>query len=226
MKRMAYLINGAAWVAFLSCVNLSGQVPTQPKPVLAEQIHKNIQILKGLPEDQFMATMGFISASLGLTCSNCHVAEAGGNWEKYAAETPMKQTSRRMMQMVNAINKAYFGGRREVTCYSCHRGADRPEVTPSLADFYGPPRTTEPDRLQNQVPKGPTPDEILDKYLNALGGAQRLSGLTSLTAQGTWQGFGEEPKPLELYAKTGQFVTVVRLPREKPEPFTMGVRHS
>jgi photosynthetic reaction center cytochrome c subunit len=34
-----------------------------------------------------------------------------------------KQVARKMMQMMFAINQENFEGKREVTCYSCHRGA-------------------------------------------------------------------------------------------------------
>ena len=111
----------------------------QEKPIMSEQAFKNVRVLKGIPVDQFMATMGFFSASLGETCTDCHSAESGGSWEKYADDNPRKETARRMIGMMNAINKTYFGGKREITCYSCHRGVERPDVTPNLADLYGPP---------------------------------------------------------------------------------------
>jgi hypothetical protein len=49
--------------------------------------------------------------------------------------------------MMNAINKADFGGARMVTCYTCHRGGNRPEITPSLADQYGAP----PPKIQIEL---------------------------------------------------------------------------
>ena len=58
---------------------------------MAEQAFKNVRVLKGIPVDQFMATMGFFSASLGETCTDCHSAESGGNWAKYADDNPRKK---------------------------------------------------------------------------------------------------------------------------------------
>src|SRR3984885_5605925 len=110
----------------------SGQAPPAQKSQMAEQAFKNIRVLKGIPVDQFMATMGFFSASLGETCTDCHSAESGGNWDKYADDNPRKNTARAMIGMMNAINKTYFGGRREITCYSCHRRVERPDLTPNL----------------------------------------------------------------------------------------------
>ena len=40
--------------------------------ILAEEVFKNVQVLKGIPVDEFMETMGFFSASLGLNCTSCH----------------------------------------------------------------------------------------------------------------------------------------------------------
>ena len=120
---------------------------------MAEQAFKNVRVLKGIPVDQFMATMGFFSASLGETCTDCHSAESGGSWAKYADDNPRKETARRMIGMMNAINKTYFAGKREITCYSCHRGVERPDVTPNLADLYGPPPSKEPDELREPAGK-------------------------------------------------------------------------
>jgi hypothetical protein len=168
---------------------------------MAEQVFKNVTVLKGIPVNQFMATMGFFSASLGENCTFCHVQESGGNWARYADDNDKKRTARSMIAMMNGINKTYFAGRRALTCYSCHRGGERPRVTPNLAELYGPPLTEEPDVLQAPAAKAPPPDAVLDKYLQALGGAQRLAALTSFIAKGTFEGYGEQKRPVEIFAK-------------------------
>src|ERR1700682_109890 len=127
-----------ALTAVLMCVLgirlADGQQPaTDQKPQRAEEAFKNIQVLKGIPVSEFMETMGFFSASLGVNCTYCHVQEAGGNWAKYADDNAHKQMARRMVLMMQSMNKANFGGRRALTCYSCHRGDERPRTTPSLA---------------------------------------------------------------------------------------------
>src|SRR5262244_1001382 len=116
---------------------LSAQPPSTPRPPMAEEVFKNVQVLRGIPVNQFMETMGFFSASLGADCTFCHAAESGGSWEKYADDNTRKRTARRMITMVSAINRTNFGGRQVVTCYTCHRGGDRPKVTPSLSLLYG-----------------------------------------------------------------------------------------
>src|SRR3954470_24759685 len=83
-----------------------GQV--RPEPKTSEQLFKNVQSLKGIPANQFMATMGFFSASLGQSCTFCHIEESGGSWERYADDNDHKKTARRMIAMVSTINKNYF----------------------------------------------------------------------------------------------------------------------
>jgi photosynthetic reaction center cytochrome c subunit len=198
----------------LSVVSAIGQAPADAKPLMSEEAFKNVQVLKGIPVNEFMATMGFISASLGETCTDCHVGESGGSWDRYADDTPRKRTARRMMAMVTAIDKSYFAGQRVVTCYSCHRGGERPRITPSLADLYGPPHPEEPDQIFKEGPGKPAPDQVLDRYLEALGGAKRLAAVTSFTAKGTYKGFSDiDTNPLEIYAKApNQRAMVIHAP--------------
>jgi photosynthetic reaction center cytochrome c subunit len=198
--------------ALLGAALASGQAVPEPKPQRAEEVFKNIQVLKGIPVDEFMSTMGVFSAALGMSCEDCHAAN-DSKWENFALDTsPRKLRARGMIQMMSAINKSYFGGRQVVTCYSCHRGSDRPKVTASLANLYGAGPPEEPDDIIAQAPGQPPADQILDKYLQALGGAQRLANLTSFVAKGTNSGYGPEggKRPVEIYAKApGQRTTVI-----------------
>jgi photosynthetic reaction center cytochrome c subunit len=181
------------------------------KPKMAEEVFKNVQILKGIPVKEFMETMGFFAAATGMNCTQCHVEESGGNWARYADEKPLKQTARRMVLMMNAINQSYFGGRRVVTCYSCHRGLNRPLVIPDLAEQYGAPLLREPDEILRQADGAPSADKILDKYIQVLGGAERLGKVTSFAAKGTYKGYDDpETYPVEVYAKApGQRAAIV-----------------
>src|SRR5437879_13878755 len=90
----------------------NGQAAPQEKPLMADDVFKNIQVLRGLTVDQFMGTMGFIAAALSMNCSECHRT---GSVERYADDTPIKQTVRKMIVMVTAMNKSNFGGKRMVT---------------------------------------------------------------------------------------------------------------
>jgi outer membrane lipoprotein-sorting protein len=206
------------WVlAVFFVTGMAGRAQTAPeKPQMVEDVFKNVQVMKGIPVNQFMDTMGFFSAATGLNCTGCHVAESLQDWTKFADDIPRKRMARNMIQMVNNFNKTGFGGRRALTCWTCHRGSPSPEVIPSLAAQY----TVAPEDA-NQIeivpdgPKEPTADQILDKYIQALGGAQRLNGLKSLVAKGTVEGYDtyHMPVPAELYAQApGQRAFIYHAP--------------
>ena len=131
-------------VWLLGAVLAGGQTAPAQRPPMAEEVFKNLQVLKGIPVNEFMETMGFFSASLAADCTFCHVAESGGSWERYADDNAHKRTARRMVLMVSAINRDSFGGRQVVTCYTCHRGGNRPRVTPNLSVLYGGAPPEEP----------------------------------------------------------------------------------
>src|SRR5262249_40662571 len=185
---------------------------TAQKPLMAEEVFKNVQILKGIPVNQFMDTMGFFAASLGLNCVYCHVPESLENWDRFADDVPRKRMARTMMLMVDDINKTKFGGRRALTCYSCPRGAQAPRLIPTLADHYGC-RDEDPNlsELVPDAPKGPTAEQILDKYIQAVGGGEKLRALTSFVGKGTYEGYDtyHAKVPFEIYAKApGQVATI------------------
>ena len=169
-------------------VGLAAQTASQEKTLLAEQAFKNIQVLKGIPVDDFMETMGVMAASLDFDCSDCHVG-AGTDQVDWPADTPRKQMARKMVLMVANINKSNFGGRQVVTCWTCHRNRDKPLVTPAMDTIYGTV-TIEPDDVIEQAEGLPSPESILDKYIQAAGGAQRLAAVKSFVGTGTSVGFG------------------------------------
>ena len=54
---------------------------------MAEQVFKNIRVLKGITVDDFMETMGLMTAALQFDCSDCH-AGAGTDKVDWAALAP------------------------------------------------------------------------------------------------------------------------------------------
>ena len=114
--------------------------------------------------------------------------------------------------MVNALNKDNFRGVRSVTCYTCHRGDLRPKVVPNLAVQYAAP-IEDPNEVEIfSTPGGPSADQILDQYIQALGGAQRLASLSSFAAKGTYTGFDTHHTkvPFEMFAKApAQRATII-----------------
>jgi hypothetical protein len=187
----------------------SAQLRGDTRP--AEQVFKNVTAMKGIPADEFMATMGFFSASLGISCSDCHTPESGGDWSHYADDgNPRKGRARGMIAMVNTMNKNFFAGKRMLTCYTCHRGNISPETTPDITQFYATLRYREPDKMVTPFPGAPDAAVIVDKYLKAIGGEQKAAALTSIVAKGTFQTYGVPTKyPLDMYAKAPAQRTVI-----------------
>ena len=171
-------------VVLLVSVGLSAQ----EKPQTSDQVFKNVQVLKGIPVDDFMGTMGLMSAAVGYDCSECH-QNAGTERVNWAADNGKKIIARRMVTMVANINRDNFQGRQVVTCWSCHHGRDKPSTTPAMEVVYGQ-ASLEMDDALTQMPGQPPADEIINKYLNAIGGEQKLAALKSYIATGTSVGFG------------------------------------
>ena len=168
-------------------------------PKKAEEQFKNIQVLKGIPEDQLIPAMQFITASLGVECEFCHVQ---GAFEK--DDKKPKQTAREMMEMMFAINKDNFEGHREVTCYSCHRGSTDPVATPVVMTEEAMPGMMEAKKPEEgaeaKEPSGPAADQLFDKYLKAVGGAAAVDKVTSRVMKGTIT-FGDRNIPIDIYSK-------------------------
>lgn len=211
---MTWLCQSTAIACLLAVVIVSGQAPADQRPPMAEDVFKNVQVLRGIPVNDFMGTMGIFSAALGMSCEDCHRA-GDASWDAYASDNPRKQMTRSMVVMMATINKTHFGGRQAVTCFSCHRGADRPKTTPDLAKLYDAPPPEDPRDIVEQAGSAPSADQVLDKYIQAIGGAAGAAALTSLTATGTSTGYGPDgdQRPLEIFAKApNQRTVIVRSP--------------
>jgi hypothetical protein len=210
MRIRSKVIVLAAVAGLFGVLPVAGQ---EAKPQLAEEVFKNVQVLKGMTVNEFMETMGFFSASTLLNCADCHSKESSGDWARYADETPLKRTARRMVMMVRGINQTSFGGSQAVTCFTCHRGDERPRVIPDLTEMYSTPPPPEPDQILKQAEGVPSAESLLDKYIDALGGSQKVGTMTSLVATGVYEGSPVSlipgDSPLELYAKAPNQRTMI-----------------
>jgi len=224
-------MNGKRTVLFagvlllVSCVTMFGRSSShfvRPRPTpqaspaapkKAEEQFKNIQVLKGVPADQIFPTMQFITASLGVECEFCHVQNA---FEK--DDKKPKQTARKMMEMMFAINKDNFDGHREVTCNTCHRGNMHPAAIPTVMSEAAGAATGASHRPEDEnkssEPKEaalPTPDQLLDKYTMAAGGPAAIDRITSRVMTGTID-FGGKSLPIDIYAKEpGKRISFTRM---------------
>ncbi len=158
----------------------------------ADQVFKNITELKSIPADQLMPTMQFIAVSLGVQCDTCHVA---GKFE--ADDKRAKKTAREMIAMTMAINKNAFHGQTLVTCYSCHRGSERPMGIPPVLETDAPAK---PEARPTAPANPPTADSIIEKYVTALGGADAIKKVHTRVATGMIIVAGKE-SPIDVITK-------------------------
>ncbi len=192
------------------CLLPFGYAGAQNGRQMAEDVWPGIDLLRGMPADEFWDIMGMFAASLGKDCVDCHALAAVDNWEAFAEDTPMLRTARGMINMVNAINRDNFGGLQYVTCFTCHRGTSIPEIIPELALQYGVP-AEKPNAMEFFPSRfAPSADELFDTYFETIGGIEALSELTSFVATGTYAGYetGHLDVPVEIYAEPGRRVTV------------------
>ncbi len=217
---MKYPILGAAVAVFVcsagASITMSAQAAQggqQQSPPMSENVFKNIQVLKGIPADEFMDTMGMFASSLLFDCTGCHVQEILTNRDAFAVATPRIQRARQMVVMVNTINRNFFGGQPRVTCFTCHRGADTPEVIPDLALQYGDVADENPNAMRIFPDARVSADKVFGRYIQELGGNDRVSKLTSFIATGNYAGFntGDAKVPIEIHAKApNQRTQIVR----------------
>src|SRR5215471_13493092 len=200
----------ALWL--LSSAPAAGQA-APARQLMSEQAFKNVTVLKGIPVDEFMNTMGFISAATNYNCIDCHVEpKAEGDWSVYAQDTPRKETARRMILMVQEINRTNFKGVRVVTCYTCHHNLQgAPKITPRLAEQYGEPPELDPNEVEitRQTPGALSADQVFDKYLQAVGGAQKAAAVTSIVFKGTYEGYAEPKAMVDIYVKAPNQRTMI-----------------
>ena len=209
---------GAVLVGLLGVVSAGGQAaaqqnaPPEQNPQMAEDVLRNVQVLRGIPLDEFMDTMGMFAAALGYDCSNCHGPGISAGFEAYAEPTPQIQVARRMVLMMNAINEGYFGGAERVTCFTCHNGDFNPKGAPILSLQYGVPRTY-PNAMEIFPTPGASADQVFVDYIQALGGPEQVASLTSFVATGMYSGFDTRFAgiPVEIYAAApDQRTTIIR----------------
>ncbi len=199
----------AAVLVFAATVTMRAQQPppqVAPTGPLAPEKYMDIQVLKDVPADQLDVTMQYFMAATGFTCANCHVRDAATGAFTFMADTPLKTTARSMIQLVNTVNAGNFGAR--INCATCHQGRNRPAgLTPALA--FTPDQLAVMAQQQAARQGGPAPgaaapnapgargaganqpaappvDDIINKYVTALGGQAALDKLTSRVMSGAY----------------------------------------
>src|SRR5690348_3345005 len=147
------LAGATAFFAVSVAVAQSGTPPANT-PAFANPPHKNLKVL---PQDisgaQLLGTMKFFAQSLGVRCTFCHVGADGQPLSAFdfaSDAKPEKQTARKMIAMVHAINEQNFGvtgmEKPKVTCFTCHRGSPHPLTAPPPAAAPLPAAPPKPER--------------------------------------------------------------------------------
>ena len=171
-----------------------------------EQVYKNIQVLKGVPASQLDAVMASFTGSLGVRCNHCHIP---GQFDK--DDKPAKQTARKMIRMVFDLNKGNFDGRGAVTCVTCHRGQTRPANVPPLGQSLWLPS----NQTAKQESPLPSAEQILERYVQALGGRAAVERVTSRVWKGSRVGADGVLVPEGVYAKApNKLLTVTSYPNQ------------
>jgi hypothetical protein len=146
----------------------------------AGEAFKNVQVFKDLPAAQLMPNMFFFTEALGVGCEHCHMTSDSGPWPLDKDDKKEKQTAREMIKMMRAINDQFFAGQTEVTCATCHQGHPVPDNLPPIRALGAKPPAT----MEENVGELPAADQVLDRYVEAIGGAAALQKLTTRKMQG------------------------------------------
>ena len=84
----------------------------------AGEFYKNVKALKDVPAAEIHPAMVYITTAMGVGCGYCHVPGKFDSDDRHD-----KNVARSMIKMTIALNATVFDGKRELTCYTCHRGA-------------------------------------------------------------------------------------------------------
>lgn len=196
--------------SLVTTAGLRAQTAATERVPMVEEVFKTVQLLRGIPVDTFFEVMGTFASSMGNDCTFCHASNAALDKSAFATQTPRIQRARQMITMMNGINKQYFGGAPRITCFTCHGGSNTPKADPSFMSQYGEP-VLDPDARDFLTDPSVNVNQVWDRYIQAIGGADRVAKLTSYSAKGTYSGFDTDRStvPIELYAKAPAQQTVV-----------------
>ena len=181
------------------------QQPAAPAGPLAPEKYKNIKVLTDVPAAQLDDTMQYFMAATGISCAGCHVRDQATGQFSYDLDTQRsKQTARQMIQLVKTVNAGDFGVR--INCATCHQGRNQPaglqpaipltadQIAALAARAGGPPAGAPGGAAPQGAPGGggrgnapaaPPLDDVLAKYVTALGGQAAIEKITSIVITGT-----------------------------------------
>jgi Photosynthetic reaction centre cytochrome C subunit len=178
------------------------QTPAAPAGPMAPERYKDIQVLTDVPADQLVATMRYFVIATGIQCNGCHQTDAATGQLNPAADSRGKTTARGMINLVKTVNAGSFGAR--INCATCHAGRNQPAGLPLAQTMTpeqiaqavqaaaarqggagGPGAPAQGQAGRGQLPAVPPVNEVIAKYLDAVGGEAAAGRLQSRFVSGT-----------------------------------------
>ena len=178
------------------------QTPATPTGPMAPERYKDIQVLTEVPADQLVPTMRYFVIATGIQCNGCHQTDTTTGQLNPAADSRGKTTARGMINLVKTVNAGSFGAR--INCATCHAGRNQPAGLP-LAQMMTPEQIAQAAQAaaarqggaggagaaaqgvagRGQPPAAPPVNEVIAKYLDAIGGEAAAAKLKSRIVTGT-----------------------------------------
>ncbi len=134
--------------ALLFTLGCLGPISVFAQPNRADEKPENLKVLpETMTMQQVRRVMFQFTSGLGVRCSYCHVGEEGEPLSTYdfvSDEKEVKETTRAMMRMVNAINDDHItqlpdgDDRITVNCQTCHHGLPTPQLLEDVLTEYFP----------------------------------------------------------------------------------------
>jgi hypothetical protein len=211
--------------------------PTGP---LAPEKYKDIQVLKDVPADQLDLTMRYFVASTSLQCQSCHVRDQATGEFAYEQDTRNKTTARQMIQLVQTVNAGEFGARincgtchqgrsqpaglqpaqvmtaeqiAQAAAFAARQGGPGGPGGPGGARGAQPGRGGAPGQpgggRGNQTPAPPI-DDVLNKYLDAIGGQAALAKIQSRVMTGTVVTRAGQSQAFTISEKGNKYLEVIQ----------------
>jgi hypothetical protein len=218
------------------------QAPPAPTGPMAPEKYKDIQVLTDVPADQLDVTMRYFMAATGITCAGCHFRDTTTNALVFDRDARGKSTARQMISLVKTVNAGNFGAR--INCGTCHAGRNQPaglqpaqmmtdaEIAAMAAqmaaqaardaaagpggDRGAPPQAGAGGR-GNQPP--PPVDDVINKYLDALGGQAAVAKVTSRVITGTVTNRMKQSMAFTIEEKGDKFHEAIA---SSPAPMAVG----
>jgi hypothetical protein len=126
----------------------AGGAPPQGRHPMIPDTFTNLKVLpKDIKKPELLQMMRGFSMQLGRRCSFCHEANDDLSQADFASDKKIeKETARVMIGMMSEINNEFLAKLPEMpaeaTCWTCHRGKNKPEkFVPPPMPAGGPPHS-------------------------------------------------------------------------------------